>query len=366
MSSENKSLENAVIVDMENQDLNESIYKAFEQARILSLIEKAQEIFVHIPLGATFFRDGVPLEATYLNVELAEAIISVCSRKPITFYEAPATAHRDVKILFEKLGYHELIEKHSQTRVLFLEKDTMDKNDIVSLNYGFDYPPIELPGFLFDKKNLIISFSNPKAPFSEKVAGFKGLPFSLSGKSLIMGSTLFSKKNLLHLAFSDIGLGLKGYIVDALDKIYEAGVTCVGINGGRYAGAMIENVKVTPVEWNLLTISKNTAITDAVSAELMGFNPQEIGYFIELAQKGLIPFDLSTIPVIEMGNGRARIESQLKENNPFLSQKSPISTRQWIFGLLSQMSFKDRLHIMRKIMPSVLRYQIGKKKKQPN
>jgi len=362
MSSENKSLENVVIVDIENQDLNESIHIAFEKAGILDLIQKAREIFVHVPLGATFFRDGVPLEATYLDVELADAIISVCSGKPITFYEAPATAHRDVKILFEKLGYQKLVEKHSQARVLFLEKDIMDKDDIVSLNYGFDYPPIELPGFLFDRGNLIISFSNPKAPFSEKVAGFKGLPFSLSGKSLIMGSTLFSKKNLLHLAFSDIGLGLRGYIVDALDKIHEAGVTCVGINGGRYAGAMIENVRVTPVEWNVLTISKNTAITDAVSAELMGFNPQEIDYFIELAQRGLIPFDPRTIPVIEMGDGRARIGRQLKENNPFLSKGSPISTRQWIFGLLGQMSFKDRLHIFRKVIPSIIRYKIGKKK----
>ncbi|MDX1797528.1 MAG: hypothetical protein R3255_02655 [Candidatus Lokiarchaeia archaeon] len=234
------------------------------------------------------------------------------------------------------------------------------------MNYGFDYPPVRLPKFLFNSKNLIISFSNPKAPFSESVAGFKGLPFSLSGKSLIIGSTLFHKKNLMHLAFSDIGLGLKDYVIDALDRIHKAGVVCIGINGGHFAGSMVDQVKVEPIEWNALVISTSIGISDAITAELMGFNPQKIEFFANLAQKGLIPSNFSTIPIIEVGNCRNRLKEQLKLSNPFLPQGTPITTRKWIFGLLKQVSFTDRLHLISKIIPSIIRYKFTRKNKSNN
>ncbi len=364
MSSNNTMQEKAIIIDIENQDLKKSLREAFEQADILPLIKTSREIYVHIPLGATLFRDGNPLGGTYLDVELAEAIVEVCCGKPITFYEAPATAHKNVKPLFEKLNYTQLAEKYSQVRLLDLNDEAIVNIGSLSLKYQFDYPPIELPKFLFDKENLIISFSNPKAPFSESAAGFRGLPFSLSGKSLIMGSTLFYKKNLLHLAFSDLGLGLKDYVIDGLDKINKMGVNCIGINGGRLAGAMIKQVKIHPVDWNLLVISKNIGIADAVTATLMGFQPQNIGYFAEMAQRNLIPSDLSTISVIEIGNGRKRLEDQLKKNNPFLPQESTINTRQWIVGLMKQVPFKTRLRMAGRILPSVIKYKLTKKRKQ--
>jgi len=363
MNSEIKVQEKAIITDLKNQNIVETLQKAFEQAGVLPLITQSREIYVHIPLGATFFRDGQPIGGTYLDVEFAEAIVLISAGKPVIFYEAPATAHRNVKNLFEKFGYTELARKYSQVRILCLEDDVIDKLSTRSLHYGFDYPLVELPGFLFDNQNLIISFSNPKAPFPDAVAGFKGLPFSLSGKSLIIGSTLFPKKNLLHLAFTDVGLGLKGYLVDALDKIHKAGVKCVGINGGRFAGAMIDQVKVHPVDWNVLVISTNIGIADAVAATLMGFEPQKIDYFIELIQKALISSELNTISIIEIGVGRARLEQQLRMNNPFLPQERSITTRQWILGILRQVSFKDRLRMVRKILPSIIRYKFTKKRK---
>ncbi|MFX1398064.1 MAG: hypothetical protein ACFFAS_13590 [Promethearchaeota archaeon] len=329
----------------------------------MSLIGQSREIFVHIPLGATLFNEGKPIEGTYLNVELAETIILASEDKPVTFYEAPATAHKNMKPLFDKLGYTHLAEKYSQVKLLILEGNKNIKKRNLSIDYGFDYPPLELPEFLFDKENLIISFSNPKAPFSEKVAGFKGLPFSLSGKALILGSTLFAKKNLMHLAFYDVGLGLKDYIIDGLNEIRKAGVTCIGINGGRFAGGLIDNIKVHPVEWNILVISSNIGIADAVTASLMGFNPQEMVYFASLAEKGLIPSNLSAISVNEMGNGRARLEQQFEVKNDFLPEGSPITTRQWIFGLLSQVSVKDRLRMVGKIIPSIIKYKFSRKRK---
>jgi len=361
-----ENLEKAIIVDIENRNLDDVLKEAFTQLNIGTLIKQAQEIFVHVPLGATLFKDGVPIGGTYLDVKLAEALVKATENKPITFYEAPATAHRDIMGLFDKLGYTQLAEKYSHVRLLFIEENKNVKISNVSFGYEFEYPPLELPEFLFDKRNLIISFSNPKASFSEKVAGFKGLPFSLSGKALIMGSTLFSKKNLLHLAFSDIGLGLKDYVIDGLKKIHEAGINCIGINGGKFAGSMMDQVKVNPVEWNLLVISKNIGIADAVTASLMGFEPQEMVYFKDLAQKGIIPFDLGTIPVIEIGNGRARLEQQLKEKNDFLPQGTPITTRKWVFGLLSQVSFADRLRMAGKMVPSIIKYKISKKRKSSN
>jgi hypothetical protein len=363
MNSEIELQEIAIIADLKNRKIVETLQEAFEQAGILPLIRQSREIYVHIPLGATFFRNEQPIAGTYLDVEFAEAIALISAGKPVIFYEAPATAHRNVKNLFEKLGYTELTRKYSHVRILCLEDDATDKLSTLLLHYGFDYPPVELPGFLFDNQNLIISFSNPKAPFSNTVAGFKGLPFSLSGKSLIIGSTLFPKKNLLHLAFRDVGLGLKGYVVDALDKIHKAGVKCVGINGGRFAGAMIDQVKVHPVDWNILVVSTNIGIADVVAATLMGFQPQEIDYFTELIQKALIPSELNNLSVIEIGDASTRLKQQLKVNNPFRPQESSISTRKWIFGILRQVSFKDRLRMVRKILPSVIRYKFTKKRK---
>ena len=362
MNSENQKYEKAVILDMTSGSLNEQVHIAFENAGIIPLIQDSREVYIHVPVGATFFKDQSPLEGTYLNVELVDAIISACSGKKITIYETPATAHRNIKSIFEKLGYNELIEKYSNVQLLYFEESSFDNEDVVSLDYGFDYPPLNLPSFLFDKENLIISFSNPKAPFSENVIGFNGLPFSLSGKALIMGSILFSKKNLLHMAFSDLGIGLQGFIVDALDKIHRAGVTCVGVNGGRFAGVMEGNVRVSPVDWNILTISKNLAVADLITASLMGFNPLEIEFFLNLNQKGLCPPDPSNIEVIEIGNGRARLENQFKSENLFLPSGTPIKTRQWIFGLLGQISPKDRLPLMSRIIPSIIRYKFSKKR----
>ncbi|MFX0005139.1 MAG: hypothetical protein ACFFA7_03635 [Promethearchaeota archaeon] len=366
MNSGDTIQDKAVIIDLENRDISKSLYDAFLQAGILPIINQSHEICVHVPLGATFFKNKQPIEGTYLDVKFAESIILASGDKPVIFYETPATSNRNIEFLFEKFGYTQLAKKYSQVRVLCLKEDSLETENSVSLNYGFDYPPVRLPKFLFNNKNLIISFSNPKAPFSEFVAGFKGLPFSLSGKSLIIGSTLFQKKNLLHLAFSDIGLGLKDYIVDALERIHKAGVVCIGINGGRFAGALLDQVKVKPIEWNLLVVSKNIGISDAVTAELMGFNPQKIEFFTKLAQKGLIPFNISTIPIIEIGNSRNRLKEKLKINNPFSPQEIPITTRQWIFGLLKQVSFIDRLHLIGKIIPSIIRYKFTRKNKSNN
>ena len=363
MSSGNVVQDKAVIIDLENRDLSKSLYEAFLQAEILPVINQSHEIYVHVPLGATFFKDKQPIEGTYLDVKFAESIILASGGKPVTFYETPATSNRNIEYLFEKFGYTQLAKKYPHVRVLCLKEDSLETENSVSLNYGFDYPPVRLPKFLFNNKNLIISFSNPKAPFSKFVAGFKGLPFSLSGKSLIIGSTLFQKKNLLHLAFSDVGLGLKDYVIDALDRIHKAGVVCIGINGGYFAGSMVDQVKVEPIEWNTLVVSTNIGTSDVIAAELMGFNPQKLEFFTNLAQKGLIPFNISTIPVIEIGNSRNRLKEQLRLNNPFLPQGTPITTRQWIFGLLKQVSFINRIHLIGKIIPSIIKYKFTRKSK---
>jgi hypothetical protein len=75
---------------------------------------------------------------------------------------------------------------------------------------------------------------------------------------------------------------------------------------------------------------------------------------------------MSNISVIEIGNGRARLERQLKNNNPFLPQERPINTRQWIFGLMKQVSLKNRFHMAGRILPSVIKYKFGRKKKRFN
>ena len=113
-------VESAVVVDMKDQDPCECVRKAFERTGTASLIENAQRVYVHTPLAATLFRAGGPVQGTYLDAELAEAIALNCLHKQVIFYEAPATAHRNVTRLFEK------------------------------------------PVFLFDKENLIIRVGIPK------------------------------------------------------------------------------------------------------------------------------------------------------------------------------------------------------------
>lgn len=128
---------------------------------------------------------------------------------------------------------------------------------------------------------------------------------------------------------------------------------------------MIEQVKVEPIDWNALIVSTNIGISDAVTAALMGFKPQNIEFFSNLAQKGLISPNTSTIPIIEIGSSRNRLEKQLKLNNPFLPRGTPITTRRWIFGILKQVSFKDRLNLIGKIIPSIIKYKFTRKHK-PN
>jgi len=314
-------------------------------------------------LAATLFRAGGPVQGSYLDAELAEAIALNCPHKQVIFYEAPATAHRNVTRLFEKLGYLKLAEKHSHIQLLDLQSyANANPRDIVRLDDRFEYPPLNLPAFLFDKENLIISVGNPKAPFSERVPGFKGLPFSLSGKALAMGSTLFGKKNLLHLAFADIGLGLKDYIVDVLERIRLAAVPCVGINGGRYVGSLRGQLELCPVEWNSLVISNNIGVADAVTAEMMGYAPFSVEYFLQMLRRQLVPSGMSEMPIFEVGESRARIREMLGKDNPFLAKGRLITARDWIFGLLGQVPFWERPRLLGSIIPSIVRYRLGKRK----
>jgi len=355
--------EPAVVVDMKDQDPCECVRKGFERTGTASLIENAQRVYVHAPLAATLLRAGGPVQGTYLDAELAEAIALNCPNKQVIFYEAPATAHRNVTRLFEKLGYLKLAEKHSHIQLLDLQSyANANPQDIIRLDDWFEYPPLNLPAFLFDKENLIISVGNSKAPFSEKVPGFKGLPFSLSGKALVMGSTLFGKKNLLHIAFADIGLGLKDYIVDVLERIHLAAVPCVGINGGRYAGTLRGQFELCPVEWNSLVISNNIGVADAVTAEMMGYAPFSVEYFLEMLRRQLVPSDMSEMPVFEVGESRARIREMLGKDNPFLAKGRLITARDWIFGLLGQVPFWERPRLVGSIIPSIVRYRLGKRK----
>jgi len=165
------------VIDIKDKDVSKCVKQAFEAANLLPLINKSKKIYIHAPVGATLFHDGIPTEATYLDVELAEAIINVCGEKPIIIYETPATAHRNIESLFEKLEYNKLEDKFPQLKVKCFKDDPEILDNSVSFDYGFDYPPVILPEFLFNKENLIISFSNSKAPFSSSVAGFPGIPF---------------------------------------------------------------------------------------------------------------------------------------------------------------------------------------------
>ena len=96
----------------------------------------------------------------------------------------------------------------------------------------------------------------------------------------------------------------------------------------------------------------------------MGFDPQNVEFFIDLIKKELIPSDLKAISVVEIGNSRERLSQQLKDSNPFLPKGTAITTRQWIFGLLKQVSFKNRVQLMGRMIPSIIRYQFKKKKKK--
>jgi uncharacterized protein (DUF362 family) len=358
--------EPAVIADMKNQDVHECIRKAFERIGATSLIKNAERVYVHVPLAASLFRRGRPVQGTYLDAELAEAIALNCLHRQVTFYEAPAAAHRNVRKLFEKLGYLKLAEKHSHIQLMDLRTyENANPQDIIRLDCRFEYPPLILPAFLFDRRNLIISVGNPKAPFSEKVPGFKGLPLSLSGKALVMGSTLFGKKKLLHIAFGDIELGLKHYVVDVLERIHLAAVPCTGINGGRYAGSLRGQLELCPVEWNSLVVSSNILVADAVTAEMMGYAPFSVEYFLEMLRRQLIPSNMSQIPVIEIGESRARIREMLGKENPFLAKGRLITARDWIFGLLGEVSFWERPRLLGGIIPSIVRYRMGKRKQKP-
>jgi len=363
MSSKNLH-QYAAIVDIKGQVIYDCIKKAFEHTGATSLVKNAQRVYVHVPLAATYFREGRPVQGTYLDVELAEAIALNCLDRQVIFYEAPATAHKNVEKLFERLGYVKLAEKHNYIQLLDLQiYANTHPESMIPLKYEFDYPPLSLPAFLFDKENLIISVGNPKAPFSEKVPGFKGLPFSLSGKALIMGSTLFRRKNLLHMAFTDIGLGLKDYIVDGLERIQLAGVPCIGINGGRYAGSLTGQIKVHPLEWDSLVISSNIGVADAVAAEMMGYQPSAVEYFLEIMRRRLILSSIDEISVIEIGESRARIREMLEKDNPFLAKGQLITLRKWISGMLGQISFWESPRLLATIIPGIIRYKLGKKKK---
>jgi uncharacterized protein (DUF362 family) len=148
-----KSLaEPAVIDDMKNQDAHECIRKAFERIGATSLIKNAQRVYVHVPLAASLFRRGRPVQGTYLDAELAEAIALNCLHKQVTFYEAPATAHRNVGKLFEKLGYLKLAEKHSHLQLLDLRESDLatilETTNIAKSRWMLDVRPALVARFM--------------------------------------------------------------------------------------------------------------------------------------------------------------------------------------------------------------------------
>lgn len=194
---------------------------------------------------------------------------------------------------FKNFHYDQLVNERKAQRLSLVDLNREAKFEMVSLiDADLHISRARLAARLFDPDAFIISSSMLKTHNS--------VVATMSVKNMVMGSPLhsvpgeerWSDKRKFHVGVRPMNLNM---LVAAQKLRPNWGVAVIdGFEGMQGAGPS----NGTPVDSRVAVASTDFIAADRVGLELMGINPDWVGYLNYCAQSGLGQYDLSKIEVL--------------------------------------------------------------------
>lgn len=244
-----------------------------------------------VAIKVNFVSDSIQLAATH--VDAVRGILDYLQprfRGPVMIVESSA---QDTLAGFENFHYNPLVEERKAQKLSLVDLNREGKHRMVSMIDGdLHISRVRLAARLLDPDTFIIS--------SAMLKTHNSVVATMSVKNMVLGAPLhnapgdspWSDKRKFHVGVRPMNLNM---LIVAQQLRPHWGVAVIdGFEGMEGAGP----TQGTVVDSRVAVASTDFVSADRVGLELMGINPNWVGYLNYCGQSGVGQFDLSKIEVL--------------------------------------------------------------------
>lgn len=245
----------------------------------------------YVAIKVNFVSTSTQLAATH--VDAVRGILDYLQPRfhgPIMVVESSAG---DTLEGFKNFNYHPLVEERKAQKLSLVDLNREDKYHTVSMiDADLHISRAKLAARLLDPDTFVIS--------SAMLKTHNSVVATLSVKNMVLGSALrsvpgesnWSDKRKFHVGVRPMNLNM---LIVAQKLRPQWGVAVIdGFEGMEGKGPS----QGTPVNSHVAVASTDFVAADRVGLELMGINPDWVGYLNYCGQSGVGQFDLSKIEIL--------------------------------------------------------------------
>lgn len=245
----------------------------------------------YVAIKVNFVSDSIQLAATH--VDAVRGILDYLEPRfhgPVMIVESSA---QDTLAGYENFGYNSLLKERKAQKLSLVDLNREGKYEMVSMiDADLHVSRARLAGRLLDPDTFVIS--------SAMLKTHNSVVATMSVKNMVLGAPLhsapgdsfWSDKRKFHVGVRPMNLNM---LIVAQQLRPHWGVAVIdGFEGMEGAGP----TQGTPVDSRVAVASTDFVAADRVGLELMGINPDWVGYLNYCGQSGVGQFDLSKIEVL--------------------------------------------------------------------
>lgn len=245
----------------------------------------------YVAIKVNLVSDSIQLAATH--VDAVRGILDYLEPRfhgPVMVVESSA---EDTLAGYENFHYNPLVEERKAQKLSLVDLNREEKYQMVSMiDADLHISRARLAARLLDPDTFVIS--------SAVLKTHNSVVATMSVKNMVLGAPLrsapgdspWSDKRKFHVGVRPMNLNM---LIVAQQLRPQWGVAVIdGFEGMEGAGP----TRGTPVDSRVAVASTDFVAADRVGLELMGINPDWVGYLNYCGQSGLGQFDLSKIEVL--------------------------------------------------------------------
>jgi len=245
----------------------------------------------YVAIKVNFVSDSIQLAATH--VDAVRGILDYLEPRfhgPVTVVESSA---QDTQNGYENFHYNSLLEERKARKLSLVDLNRENKYETVSMiDADLHISRVRLAARLLDPDTFVIS--------SAMLKTHNSVVATMSVKNMVLGAplhsapgdSLWNDKRKFHVGVRPMNLNM---LIVAQQLRPHWGVAVIdGFEGMEGAGP----TQGTPVDSRVAVASTDFVAADRVGLELMGINPDWVGYLNFCGQSGVGQFDLSKIEVL--------------------------------------------------------------------
>lgn len=244
-----------------------------------------------VAIKVNFVSDSIQLAATH--VDAVRGILDYLEPRfhgPVMVVESSA---QDTLAGYENFQYNSLVEERKAQKLSLVDLNREDKYQMVSMiDADLHISRVRLAARLLDPDTFVIS--------SAMLKTHNSVVATMSVKNMVLGSALrsapgdspWSDKRKFHVGVRPMNLNM---LIVAQQLRPHWGVAVIdGFEGMEGAGP----TQGTSVDSRVAVASTDFVSADRVGLELMGINPDWVGYLNYCGHSGVGQFDLSKIEIL--------------------------------------------------------------------